>query len=341
MFKAYKRVLLVVGLAFLLGTAAVFTVDVRSQNDVETSCMPSEAGKYCTFFHPGNTGHMQTFFSEDGTKLITSGANTIRYWDMSTGLEVERVVDTGFMSYNAIEFDGKLLAAVNTSRLSTVAVSDKVRLWNLSDNEIFQTLEGHVAEINLVGISPDRKFITSGDRNHFIVWDAETFEEVHKMRNGQLYTLAFAFTSDSRIMITGTGGSHIKMWDLETGELIRQIDTLGSAVVLSPDDSYIVTAGIHNEDFESSTVVNMWSTEDGSFIRSLEHEHGIRHIGFSPDGRTLATTSQENITYFWNVADWTLRETIPVGDEYLTYSPDGRYIILSGPSPDVKVWRLR
>ena len=336
-----RRISLGVIALMLIAMTTTINLEVHSQADLETECMPTQPGTYCTFFHPGNTGHMQTFFTENGVNLITSGSNTIRFWDMNNGSEVNRIVDSGFMSYNALEWDGKILAAVNTSRESTVDVPDRVRLWNQPDNMVFQSLEGHVAEINLVGISPDGRYIASGDRNNFILWSTETFEEVQRFRNGQLYTLAFAFTADSRIMITGTGGSHIKMWDIEKGELIRQLDTLGSAVVLSPDDSYMVTAGIHNEDFESSPVVNMWNTEDGSFIRALEHDHGIRHIGFSPDGQTLATTSQENITYFWNVADWTLRETIPVGDEYLTFSPDGRYIILSGPSPNVKVWRLR
>jgi WD40 repeat protein len=57
-------------------------------------------------------------------------------------------------------------------------------------------------------------------------------------------------------------------------------------------------------EYSSKTTVNLYSTRDGSLIHALKgHTGDISGLGFSPDGRYLASASQDGSARIWDVAN--------------------------------------
>lgn len=102
---------------------------------------------------------------------------------------------------------------------------------------------------------------------------------------------------------------------------IRQPDV--TQVVFSPDGSLMVTGG-------DNRLVIVRSTADGSVrYRLNSHRALIRSIAFTPDGRTLATTS-DGAVKLWHVATGQEMFELPVADarsRMARFTPDGRHLL--------------
>jgi WD40 repeat protein len=65
------------------------------------------------------------------------------------------------------------------------------------------------------------------------------------------------------------------------------------------------------------------------------HTDYTRSVVFSPDGKQLASSSDDNIIRLWSTDSWTLEHSLTGDSEWtqveaLAYSPDGRYLISAG-----------
>jgi WD40 repeat protein len=92
--------------------------------------------------------------------------------------------------------------------------------------------------------------------------------------------------------------------------------------------------------------VRLWDVATGKELAVLTgHKAAVLNCAFSPDGRTLATKSDDRTIKFWNLA--TLREvaSIPLdytGDiqgNFLAFSPDGQILIANDSGPGLRCWR--
>jgi WD40 repeat protein len=137
---------------------------------------------------------------------------------------------------------------------------------------------------------------------------------------------------DGKILAMITREGDAVLWDAETHiERLRIVlpgHSLGSRVALAPDGALIaVTGGV--EDIEHS--ITLLDTKTGAVRGELVgHKQRIWSIAFSPDGRTIASSSGGGALRFWNVEAarklMTIREP-GVNLTDLNFSPDGRYLV--------------
>ena len=133
------------------------------------------------------------------------------------------------------------------------------------------------------------------------------------------------------------------MWDAKSG--IRRAELEGKNFVegdlngfdLSPDGEKMVTFLVEK--------TKIWDAKAGVLHAMLPKIGKARDAAFSPDGKWLATASEDNktaVAVIWNVADGTAKLTLPPsphGAKAIQFSPDGK-ILITANDKGVNLWRV-
>jgi WD40 repeat protein/tetratricopeptide (TPR) repeat protein len=197
-------------------------------------------------------------------------------------------------------------------------------LKSLDHAELF-TLRGHGEQgwVDAVAYSPDGKWIaTAGGGDPFwentgkvvpgtvVVWDAETGRPAHTLRSHKHLVRQVAFNRDGRLVASSSLDGTVQLHEPATGRLVRTL-VAGKAYV---------PGAPHAQD-------------------------SARLLAMAPDGRRLATSSDDNAVAIWDLASGH-RSPLPVrADTYAkaVFSPDGRRLAtLTGTYPyeamPARVW---
>ncbi len=263
-------------------------------------------------------------YSPDGRQIVSgSDDNTVRLWSMGTGQEIRTL--TGHNSSIiglAYSPDGQQIASGSLDRA--------VRLWGAQTGQISPALTDNTGRIISVVVSPDGRqlVIGSGDRT-VRLWDAQTGEVLHTLTGHTGYIQSVAFSPDGRQITSGSNDETVRLWDAQTGEalytLIGHIDSIKS-VVFSPDSQQIASCS-------NDTTVRLWDTQTGQEIHRLANpKHSIQICEYSPDGQ-LTAPLWDMITH--EIIPL-VGHTSSVNS--LVYSPDGRQIASGSDDATVLLW---
>ena len=176
---------------------------------------------------------------------------------------------------------------------------------------------GHTYEAISVAFSPDGKVIASGSKDGTIkLWNAETRHQLKSLAALAGDANNITFSPDGKVIAASYDDKTIKLWNIETGKITKSLE------VFDPPEK------------------NLSNTSGYSF--------DIRSISFSPDGRTLASGSDEYSGRYdrinmWNVETGELVKFLK-GDlgVFVLFSPNGESLA-SGGSDDntVKLWSVQ
>ena len=102
----------------------------------------------------------------------------------------------------------------------------------------------------------------------------------------------------------------------------------GFAVVFSPDGRLIATS----EGFgDTEYAIRVWDTRNARLAGVFTgHKQSIASIAFSPDGKTLASSSEDSTLKFWNItSQQELLNIRRLGGPVrgLMFSPDGQMLV--------------
>ena len=146
---------------------------------------------------------------------------------------------------------------------------------------------------------------------------------------------SISFSPDGRLLAAGTAHEGVLAWDVDTRREILRLTTdkgVGGLVAFSPGGKTLATVdpgGVH-----------LWSLPGGNLLDEAPDPEqarfmGTRSLGFSPDGRTLATIGAS--IELWDVETLTRTRAIPTAGSAIAFSPDGR-TLGSGNGGVVTLW---
>jgi WD40 repeat protein len=138
-------------------------------------------------------------------------------WDIASGKSF-RTINVGFAVYS--------LAQTNDPRSIYVAGSaPQIRVYNLTNNQVAKTFDGHGDVVNVIAISPNNKLLLSGSSDKTArIWDITTGKQIRALPVNCWKVTAVAFSEDSKYAVTGCNDGSMKVWEVESGKLLTEIE---------------------------------------------------------------------------------------------------------------------
>ena len=280
-------------------------------------------------------------FSLDGTILMSGSRDSARLWQVSNGALLASLegYSPGVNSY-ALSPRGDILASGSSDAI--------IRLWRVNDGLLLDSLEGHTSYIDSVAFSADGSILASGSYDNSVrLWqvsDGDLLSILNEPGRFDIGGVSIAISPDGDILAYRGLSGPAKLWRVSDGELISWTEeeqhlTLYD-LAFSPDGSIIASGVFGNKDGDS---VRMWRVEDQALINTLVgHTSRVFRVGFSPDGRTLASGSDDNTIILWRVSDGVILDTLEghtSSIESLNFSPSGK-ILVSISGDEIRLWQV-
>lgn len=265
-------------------------------------------------------------------RRIASGSSdgTIQIWDAISGNCIQRFKADDEVKSIAFSKDGQRV----------VSGSKTVQIWNAATmNNGKQLCKGndestdsHGRTINQIAFSNDGQRIASSSNDGTVkIWDADSGECEHTLKDHGVHTSMVVFSPDSRRLASSGGSAFdqtLKLWDVDSGECKYTFECheeWSSRFVFSPNSQRIARA--------LNETIQIWNTTSGTCENTINGDFkSTRRLVFSPDSQRIAADSKDSTITIWDTISGCSIRTFEAYENssryipFLNFSTDGQRI---------------
>ncbi|HWK59191.1 MAG TPA: hypothetical protein VNQ80_17745 [Parapedobacter sp.] len=244
---------------------------------------------------------LSTFSEGSIQALANSPGDSVLYF--SDGRHVYRNVnDTLYTRLSNIEGTIQALGINKTGGLLGVAAGDRVYLYNLSNEQIQDSISvsGEGRTVRKLCFSPrgDQMAVALSDFSAQLI-DLADLRRLHTFSGHTKEITAMTFDDSGNNLITAGGDRIIRIWNVTSGELTRQLRGHRNwirALAVSPDGVNLASAGDDRR-------IYFWCLTDSTqaryrFRTPKNHTNWISDIQYLPDGK-LMSLGHDNRLLVW------------------------------------------
>ncbi|WP_375513934.1 protein kinase [uncultured Nostoc sp.] len=247
-----------------------------------------------------------------------------------------------------------LAISPDSSILASASDDKNIKLWDLNSKKVLASLSGHSQAVKSVTFSPDGKILaTASDDKTIKLWQVETLEEICTLLGHARAVKSVALSPDGQILASGSWDKTIKLWDVNTGKEICTItghQLQVNSVAFSPQGQLLASASYDRtirlwqiprleasqRELQNRPCYSLLGTLSG-------HAWAVLTVAFSPDGKILATGSDDNTIKLWEVNTGQLICTL-VGHSWsvvaVAFTADGETLLSASCDKTVKLWKV-
>jgi eukaryotic-like serine/threonine-protein kinase len=275
-----------------------------------------------------------TAASPDGRFVLVGnpGDQVVTLWDVVKNREVGKLEIESWGDGKAhFSADSRTVVLINPRRLA---------LWNTETAQRRSTIDQ--SDVQVIAFSPDGRLLAAATASKnggaVVLWNASTFAELARFPRG---AVQLTFSPDGR-SLAAVEGQQVTIWNVETRreqskiKLTHSVADYAAAVwgaAFSPDSAFYAA--------QDRFQLQIWDAATGEPVWNPKGLMGlIGNFAWSPDGRTLVTTSGPTLT-LWNVATREELTTFVVPEmiHCAVFRPDGSLATADGMN-QVRFWRM-
>ncbi|KAI1178513.1 hypothetical protein F4777DRAFT_100459 [Nemania sp. FL0916] len=323
---------------------------------------PPECGFATTYGIDGMT------LSANGTRLASFGSGRVQLWDVAT-LEIEnKIEEPGLVNSAIFSLNGQTLVISATLKGIT-----RISIWNITTEQLEARFDGHHGWINVLALSPNETRLVSGSGDGNVrVWNVmtgqtevsisysssakvvefsqdestiaiglcdgtihvETCQDTNSIQVDGGVITQISLSQDGMKAAIMSRSENLYFWDIATGEMncLQHFREIG-AIAISLDGRWVASTGLMNHS------IRLWNTTTCEAVVNFEgHRDIIYSLIFSPDGRRLASASDDKIIRIWEVETGQIERILNCPfTSALLFSPDGNKLA-SACDWDSEIW---